>query len=372
MNTYREFYEGHTSFIYSIFFSLSHLAHAGELVGPSESANGAFTVSWATPPATLGCSDATITASSNTGYEDNFSVEVQKTSFEYFGLPDGNYTISLSGICGGKKTLIAARSLVVGGNAVAPKSTKKSLAPSVSLGQTVASNSTVFAASSDAGTRCGTYCPSGTHREHEYCNAQVTANTGSGLLACDNYAAPFGCLSYPNMANSVFCQVDTSEFWTCGLTCPSGYNKTSQTSGSARCNRGSGGYESYCVLNTSPPEGITLSGPTSRADSKVVVSISYAKHATRYEWKFSTQSSWSSVSNREVSVSGLVAGTYTVHVRACNSYGCSSTSSRTVTLSIPVTPVITSAASSSEEVYTLAWTYSDGASRYEVASAGGA
>lgn len=359
----------HYLFVLSI-FSVCHLAYAGELIGPSESANGAFTVSWEAPLATLGCSDATITASSNAGYEDIFSVEVQKTSFEFFGLPDGHYTISLTGICDkGKSTLIAARSVSVGGSITdtVPKSTK-SLAPSVSLGQTISPNSAVSATSTGAGTRCGTYCPTGTHSEGEFCNDQVSGNNG---LYERCYNLP-NTLCYQNpIFNSTFCQTDTTEFWTCGFTCPSGYNKVDQISGSSRCRVGSSGYESRCVLNTSPPASVTLSGPTSRSDARVVVSLSSVKHATRYEWKFSTGSSWSRVSNREVSVSGLIAGTYTVQVRACNSYGCSATSSRTVTLSVPVTPVITSAAASSEEVYTLAWTYSDGASRYEWTATGG-
>lgn len=148
----------------------------------------------------------------------------------------------------GEKTLIAARSLVVGVNALAPKSTKKSLAPSVSSTQTIASNSTVFATSSDAGTRCGTYCPSGTHSEGEFCNDRVPGNNG---LYERCYNLPNTICAQNPIFNSTFCQADTTEFWSCGFTCPSDYDKVDDISNSSRCRVGSAGYESLAWSTSS-------------------------------------------------------------------------------------------------------------------------
>lgn len=352
-----------------VFFSFFNLTHGNELIGPSESANGAFTVSWANPPAKLGCSEATVIASSNTSYEDIFPIDVKRTSFEFFGLPDGSYTISLTGICGnGKSTLIAARSVLVGSSAIetVSKNAIKSLSPSVSLSQPAASNPTVFSVYPDIGVRCGTYCPPGTHVDTGYCSAQVPANTWSGFMACDYYHDELtGCLYEPAQANSVNCQRNTTEFWTCGFTCPIGYNKTNQISGSSRCKRGFGGNESYCVLNTSPPGSVKLEGSITRYDAQVHVSWASVKHASYYQWKLSTDSSWTRTTGRTATVSNLSNGSYRVEARACNEFGCGPISSRALFLESPLAPVISSPSTNSAETYRLTWLESSGASRYE-------
>lgn len=349
-----------------IFCYFSQYAKAEELKGPSVDSDGSFKMSWARSPANMGCGNAKITASGNSGYEDIFSVAAGQTSFQFYGLPDGNYTISLSASCGASgaastATLIAARSVVVKSDASAPT---KTLAPSADPLQTNTSSTVVSASAGNAGTFCGTSCAYGTHVEQEYCSAHVTTANG-GFHACPNYSGLSGCVENRGTHNSVFCQTNTASFWTCGSYCPSGYDSSNQIYNSARCNKGSGGREIYCVLNTSPPATPTLSGQTSRLDGKIDVSVSFVKHTNKYEWKFSFQSGWTTVKDRAVIVSGLTSGVYTVQVRACNSYGCSSTASRSITLSVPSAPSITSSASTSEDIYNLTWGSSNGAQRYE-------
>lgn len=350
-----------------LLFPLFASAHTIE--GPSYSSDGSFSISWQPLDKSQRCHDVKISAKSDKGYDEYFSVSVDQTAYDFYELPSGVYTLVLSGVCDPldstgdlKDVLFGAMALTVGHESQSisePQSRNadlwaKSVAPEAQV--TLASTS-----AADLGWRCNTLCPAGTHSIWTACHNQVRLLSGVWETCPLDGLKTYCHEGFPSPANSAFCESNTDDFWTCDI-CPSDYNAVQTSYSSTQCPNG---VANRCVINTAPPAAVTLSGTTARQDATIEVSWSSVRHANYYQWKFITQSSWTRIDARQLTVPNLTSGQYTVQVRACsNNYGCGALSSRVITLSGPDAPIITSSSPSPAGSFSLNWSRSNSASKY--------
>lgn len=117
----------------------------------------------------------------------------------------------------------------------------------------------------------------------------------------------------------------------------------------------------YGVVPASPA---SLSVPASSATGSATLSWGAAKLATRYVVEQSSNggTSWTTIYNSSgtgIAVSGLADGSYSFHVQACNTYGCSAWRPGSATLVVthpPSTaPTMSTPASSANGSYTVGW-----------------
>lgn len=357
-------------FIPLCFAFASCTSFAADISGPEIDGDGDFTVSWDPLGPDWNCRDLTISASQE-DYNDVFAIEDDATEFRFTGLPEGEFIISLAGECllndtdKMVQTAISATKVSVKYSSDELAKNSKNISDILSIKSQNANNQADLLRAATSGPdgmwRCSTFCPSGYHIEWQTCNAQIV-DENNNLQGCNNYLGLSGCLQ-TGSTNSVWCRINDDDFWACGFSCPAGYNRVDTRSNPGYCE--SSNTESRCVLNTDPPRSLSLEGPTTRYDATVQVSWGSVSNVSYYQWKRSTHSSWTRTSNRNATISNLANGSYTIQARACNSYGCSATSSRTVTLRSPAAPSITSSATSTTAAYRLSWSAPSGASRYE-------
>lgn len=364
----------HLVFATILLFALPLSLNARDLTGPSVSSNGAFTIQWLPVGSTHSCHELAILIEGSEGYDEQLPVDAQQSKIDIVGLPEGRYFISLTGICDLDSDNGSWGRVAFGSLAVTVSGERSSTADENEIAgsggvkkepeftDSRAIKNELSAWSSDEGWHCKVACTGETHSVIRTCNDRVRKLDGTYESCSSGVADELCAEGKPN--NSVFCENDTEEFWTCDFSCPSGYDQVDNRWGSSNCRNGS---ERRCVLNTDPPEAVTLDGSGHRYDARIYISWDSVRHANSYKWKYSTQSSWRIAKDRRVSVGGVSSGNYVVQVKACNGYGCSDVRSKTVQASPPRAPSITSSTDNDlfSRDYTLSWIESRGARNYK-------
>lgn len=360
--------------IYLISFSLSLSLNAQGLSGAPISSNGGLTVSWPPLGSDLNCHEFALLIKGSEGFDEELPVDAQQSKIDIVGLPKGRYFISLTGHCDldtddgswGRVAFGALTMTVTGGRSfVADEEVRDGSGDLRATQKSESSRSLVNelrALSSNEGWHCKVACVGDTHSTIRTCNDRVRKPDGTYESCYSGVADKLCAEGKPD--NSVFCENNTEDFWTCDFSCPFGYDQIDSNWDSSNCGNSA---ERRCVVNTDPPKPVALKGASQRYDARIDISWDSVRHANNYKWKYSTQSSWATAKNRSVSVGGVNSGTYVIQVKACNSYGCSEVRSKTVKLSPPKAPSITSSTENDlfSSDYTLSWSASNGASRYE-------